>query len=333
MTFLSPFAFLLFALSLPLVMLYFLKVRRRERRVPSLLLWAPALRDREASAFFQRLQRDPLLIMQLLALLALTIALARPSVTVLGDGARKAVVVLDNSASMKARDVSPSRFERAKGEAAAFVRRLSEGAEVMVIESGVQPRVTAAMSRDRDRALDAIWSARAHDLPHRLTDAIRIARALVGKDPRAEIHVFTDGAYTMPATPETTDARLRWVGVGQGGRNAAITNLSVRKSSYGSFDYQAFASLVNWTPETQTFDFTLAIDDKKIAEKSVTLEPNVRRSLVLPFTHSGGGTVKASINLRDDLDTDNNAWAILPPPRKIAVLLVSPGNLFLEKVL
>ena len=92
MTFLSPFGLLLFALSLPLVMLYFLKVRRRERRVPSLLLWAPALRDREASAFFQRLQRDPLLILQLLALLALTIALARPTVTVLGDGARKVVI-------------------------------------------------------------------------------------------------------------------------------------------------------------------------------------------------------------------------------------------------
>ena len=78
MTFLSPFAFLLFAVSLPLVMLYFLKVRRRERRVPSLLLWEPARRDREASTFFQRLQRDPLLILQLLALLALTLALARP---------------------------------------------------------------------------------------------------------------------------------------------------------------------------------------------------------------------------------------------------------------
>src|SRR5213076_831442 len=114
MSFLSPFALALFALSLPLVMLYFLKVRRRERRVPSLLLWAPALRDREASAFFQRLQRDPLLILQLLALLALTLALARPTVTVLGDGARKVVVVLDTSASMKARDVSPSRFDIAQ---------------------------------------------------------------------------------------------------------------------------------------------------------------------------------------------------------------------------
>ncbi len=333
MTFLSPLALLLFGLSLPLVMLYFLKVRRRERRVPSLLLWGPAQRDREASTFFQRLQRDPLLILQLLALLALALALARPTVTVLGDGARKVVVVLDTSASMKARDVSPSRFDRARAEAAALVRRLSEGAEVMVIESGVQPRVTAALSRDHDRALAAIWASRAHDLPHHLTEAIRIARALVGTDPRAEIHVFTDGAFTLAATPETTDGRLRWVGVGQGGRNLGVTNLAVRKASYGTFEYQAFASLVNWTPESQTFTFTLSIDDKAIAEKSVTLEPSVRRSLVLPFTHNGGGTVKASINVRDDLETDNTAWAVLPPPRKIAVLLVSPGNLFLEKVL
>ena len=111
MSFLSPLAFAAFALSLPLVLLYFLKVRRRERRISSLLLWDAALRDREASTFFQRLQRDPLLVLQILALLALTLALARPIVTVMGAGARKVVVVLDVSASMKARDVSPSRFD------------------------------------------------------------------------------------------------------------------------------------------------------------------------------------------------------------------------------
>ena len=74
------------------------------------------------------------------------------------------------------------------------MRRLGEGAEVMVIETGVQPRVTAALGRDRDRALAAICAARARDLPHRMTEAVRTARALVGTDPRAEIHVFTDGA-------------------------------------------------------------------------------------------------------------------------------------------
>ena len=55
--------------------------------------------------------------------------------TVMGYGARKVVVVLDTSASMKARDVSPSRFDVARGEAASLVRRLGDGAEVMVLEA------------------------------------------------------------------------------------------------------------------------------------------------------------------------------------------------------
>ena len=99
MSFLSPIALSLFALSVPLVLLYFLKVRRRERTVSSLLLWSTSLRDREASTFFQRLHRDPLLILQLLALLLLALAVARPIATVMGQGARKVVVVLDTSAA------------------------------------------------------------------------------------------------------------------------------------------------------------------------------------------------------------------------------------------
>src|SRR5207245_284572 len=81
------------------------------------------------------------------------------------------------------------------------------------------------------------------------------------------------------------------------------------------------------------FSFTLSLDDKQIAEKEVTLEPSVRRSVMLPFSHTGGGTVTARLRVDDDLAVDNVAYAVLPPPRKIGVLLVSPGNLFLEKVL
>ena len=94
---------------MPLVLLYLLRVRRYERRV---------------SPLFRRLQRDPLLVLQLLALLALATASVRPSVTLLGEGARTVVVVLDTSASMKARDVLPSRFAEAQALAAAPVHRL-----------------------------------------------------------------------------------------------------------------------------------------------------------------------------------------------------------------
>jgi len=333
MSFLSPLSLLLATLAVPLLLLYFLKVRRRPQTVSSLLLWDPALRDREASAFFQRLQRDPLMLLQILALLALTLALARPAVTVMGHGAKRVVVVMDTSASMKATDVSGSRFAQAQRAALGLVGRLGEGAEVMVIEAAIQPRVLVPFTRDRERIVAGVRAAHAADIPNRLGDGIRTARALVGPDPRAEIHVFTDGAHPDALRGQADDVRVRWSGVGERGRNVAITSLAVRRNYFGSFDSQAFLSVVNFSAEPQSFSFTLHLDDELIADKQLTLEPQVRRAVVLPFSHPGGGVVRARLDVSDDLAADNVAYAVIPPPRAIAVLLVSAGNLFLEKVL
>ncbi len=333
MSLLSPAALLVGALSVPLVLLYFLKVRRRQATISSLLLWDPSLRDREASTFFQRLQRDPLLILQILVLLALAVALARPAVTVMGHGAKRIVIVLDTSASMKATDVSPSRFVRAQREALAVVGRLGAGAEAMVIEAAVQPRVLAPFSRDREQTLAAIRNAYARDLPNRLGEAVRTARALVGQDAQAEIHVFTDGAHPAALRGQADDVRVRWVGVGQGGRNVAITNLAVRRNYIGAFDSQAFVSFVNFSNQPESFSFSLTLDSEVIAEKSLTLDPQVRRAVVLPFSHTGGGVLRARLNVTDDLATDDVAYAVIAPARTFRVLLVSPGNLFLEKEL
>ena len=333
MTFLSPFAFALLSLAAPLLLLYFLKVRRRERTVSSVLLWESTPRDRQASTAFQRFQRDPLLILQLLALLALALALARPTASVLGHGARKVVVVLDTSASMKATDVAPSRFAVAKKAARALVDRLSLGAEVMVIEAGVNPRVSAPLSRDHDRAATALAGAQAHDVPSRLTEAVRTARALTADDPHAEIQVFTDGTHPPAEGDGLGDPRIRWHGVGRRSDNVGITSFAIRKDYFSSFEYQAFLSLVNFGKTEKSFAFTLELDGKTLASKSLTLGPDVRRAMVVPFGNQGGGVVTARLDVADDLVADNVAYAVLPPPRKIAVLLVTPGNLFLEKEL
>ncbi len=333
MTFLSPFAFALLSLAAPLLLLYFLKVRRRERTVSSVLLWESTPRDRQASTAFQRFQRDPLLILQLLALLALALALARPTATLLGHGARKVVVVLDTSASMKATDVAPSRFALAKKEARALVGRLGLGAEVIVIEAGVNPRVTAPLSRDHDRAATALAGAQAHDVPSRLAEAVRTARALTADDPHAEIQVFTDGTHLPAEGDGLGDPRIRWHGVGRRSDNVGITSFAIRKDYFSSFEYQAFLSLVNFGKTEKSFAFTLELDGKTLASKSLTLGPDVRRAMVVPFGNQGGGVVTARLDVADDLVADNVAYAVLPPPRKIAVLLVTPGNLFLEKEL
>ena len=198
MSFLTPLGLALVGLVLPLVFVFLLRAQRREQRSSSLLLWAASLRDQQATAFRGRLRRDPLLILQVLALLLLALALARPVVPVMGEGDRKVVVVLDASASMKATDVSPSRFEAARGEAGRLVRGLGPGAGVMVIEAGIQPRVLAPLTRDRDTALGAVRRADVTDAPTRLVDALRIARALLGEDQPA-VAQAGDAFYVLKA--------------------------------------------------------------------------------------------------------------------------------------
>jgi Ca-activated chloride channel homolog len=78
MGFLLPLGFL-FALSIPvLVLFYLLKVRRRPRRVSSTWLWRETVEDARASVPFQRLRRNLLMLLQILILALLTLALARP---------------------------------------------------------------------------------------------------------------------------------------------------------------------------------------------------------------------------------------------------------------
>jgi uncharacterized membrane protein len=333
MNFLNPFALLLATLAVPLLLLYFLKVRRRQMRVSSLLLWAPALRDREASTFFQRLQRDPLLILQILALLALTAALARPAANVMGQGAKRVAIVMDSSASMKASDVSPSRFVQAQRAALDLLGRLGEGAEVMVIEAGVQPKVLVPFTRAHDRVSSVIRSMDAHDISNRLQEGLRTARALVGPDPRAEIHVFTDGAHPDAVKGQGDDVRVRWVGTGVRSHNVGITSLAVRRSYFGSYNSQAFFSVGNFSSERQNLALKLTLDDEVLTERTLTLDPQVRRAITVPFSEQRGGVLKLKLDVSDDLAADNTAYAVIPPPRMISVLLVTPDNLFLEKVL
>jgi Ca-activated chloride channel family protein len=348
MHFLDPLALSLFALAGPLLLLYFIRVRRRERRVGSLLLWALPLRQRVSTSFFQRLERDPLILLQLLILLLLALALARPAITVMGEGERKVVVILDTSASMKARDVFPSRFAEAQSRAASLVRSLRAGTEVMVIEAEIQPRVATEMGRDHRRALDAISAASARDLPNGLADALRVARALIGDDANAEIHVFTDGSGALPVGsaagsqegaggqgggPVAADMRINWVSVGKGDDNVAITGISVRRTYQGAANYEAFLALANFSTEPKNFNLVLKVEDRTVAERKVQLAGHVKRAMILPFRHAGAARIKAEISASDDLAVDNTAWAVLPPPNKIAVTLVSTGNLFLEKVL
>src|SRR5438105_2972508 len=103
---LSPWALLwLLPIGGIITLLYLLKQKRKPSKVPSLLLWEQVLKETAAATPFQKLRFDPLLLLQLLAVLLLCIALARPFIWGDALGGKSVVIVLDASASMNATDL------------------------------------------------------------------------------------------------------------------------------------------------------------------------------------------------------------------------------------
>src|SRR5215472_13066842 len=113
MTFLTPLALAL-GVSLPIVVVfYLLKVRRHDEEVSSTFLWNDLIRDLAAHEPLQRLKWNLLLLLQLIGLALITFAVARPFSQQVGEKPVQAILLLDGSASMQAKDVQPSRFAKA----------------------------------------------------------------------------------------------------------------------------------------------------------------------------------------------------------------------------
>src|SRR5437667_732345 len=108
---------LLLLIPLVVLLLYFLKLKRRPLAVPSTFLWRKSIEDLHVNSLLQWLRQNVLLLLQILTLLALIYGVmafrfhGRP-----GEG-RHYILMIDNSASMATSDVSPSRLEWAKAEA------------------------------------------------------------------------------------------------------------------------------------------------------------------------------------------------------------------------
>src|SRR3989440_9104064 len=134
--FLSPLPAIIAAgIAVPaLLVLYFLKLKRRELVISSTLLWKKAIQDLQVNAPFQKLRRNLLLLLQLLLLLALLIALSRPIANYRPGAGKQTVILIDRSASMSAKDCDGhTRLDEAKRRARELVDSMKRNATAMVI--------------------------------------------------------------------------------------------------------------------------------------------------------------------------------------------------------
>src|SRR6478752_9853496 len=341
MPFTTPLALLGLLFIPAVVAMYLLKLRRDETIVPSTLLWSRLMADVEANAPWQKLRRSLLLLLQLLLVAILAVLAARPFLERPAGLARDVVVVLDTSASMGATDVGPNRLEAAKSAAVAALRDLPTGGKVSLIAADRRARIVVNETTDLGRVRQALDGIEVSSSRGDLGDALELAGKLAARSGDAQILVATDGALATPvAGAASIPAKVTVLPVGRERKNQAIVALAVRTAP-SAVTRSVFVSVANLDLERAARRLEAWGDGALIEVRDLLLDAQARSDVVIDDVPENVQTLEIRLvgpdptaaGAPDQLAVDDHAWAIVPPDRPREVLVVGPGDPYLETAL
>jgi hypothetical protein len=350
---LQPLSLWLAAAAVPLILLYVLKTRRRKVRVASAAMYDLARREAAARDPWKRLVPELALLLQLLALILLVLAFARPVSKGAALDADAVVIVIDRSASMGARvrpipsdkeGSAPTRLTRAKEKSLELLEQLGVGAEIAVVVAGRDSRVVSTLQRGTRAAKEAILAIDVGMVEGDLEPSLDVARDLLrNRGGRRRVLLVTDGALARQPTwldeeggpsldvmtvdaPPPGGAREGNVGIVRLDIRRATTDLGDRVDVgvvLASFGTPAEGSMRFAT--LRRIDRTQALDAQK-----VEIGPSGRAGATLGFKPAADGsdelaTLVVELSPNDGLLLDDAAQIVVPPSRRMPVVLASLG--------
>ena len=313
MSFALPIAFTLAAIALPIVALYILKVRLRRVPVSTNLFWKQIYEEKPPRSIWQHFRHLMSLLLQLLLLLLIVFAIADPYFSWQVLQARRLVLVIDNSASMRAADVAPSRLDAAKSAAQQIVDGLRFRDEVAIVLAGSTPEVIVGMSGHAPTLRDAINRIKFSDNPTQLSAAIELGQELVGQHPHGQVVVLTDGAVDdlsgragdvnplidgAPANtednqgtdvPRSPEPNVEYRLFATDASNVGITQLQVRRSLIDPLGYEILASVRNASANPVSCRLELSLADIPVDVIPLNLKPEELWSRSIEKTSLEGG--------------------------------------------
>lgn len=311
-----------------LIALYLLKMRRRDLRVPATFLWPEIMYEVRANSLFQKLRFNWLLVLQLLALLLVVFGLARPQMRQEGTVGAATVLVVDTSASMSATDVAPSRLAEAVRRAEGFIAAVKAGDRLSLIEAGPTPRVVFPLSNDAGKMRAAIGSIVGTDVETDVGEAMRLAASIAAKQDGSRIVLLSDGVFEEVENFASGKASVEFVKIGASGENLAISALGTTETESGVL---GLAAVRNFGAKTTEGTLNLVVDGKPIDSVPIQIEPG--KTLSHRFSPPLGAAVVEAELVTDDVLASDNYSATTLRSGSLRVLLVTPGDYFLERAL
>ncbi len=370
MSWLSPiFGAVVLGIAVPaLLALYFLRLRRTSRPIPSTMLWKRAVEDLRANAPFQRLRINLLLILQLILLALLGVALMQPRIDAgLGRGGRT-VILVDRSASMSVADGDDDdriRLDVAKDAAIERIEDLhagglfgGSGAEIMVIAFADDATIMTPFTDSEATAIAAVREIRATDGRSVIGPALELARAYAtivdpetqtapGEAPAA-LELWTDGRIAdLDEQVLRPGESLDFHQVGRAdSRNVGIAAIAAERPYDAPGRIQVFVAIENDDDSPAVVDLQLAVDGTVRAVTPAAVElpaaqsdpetgrtPGRRQVSFPPFEQPRNAIIEVSIIQDDAMACDNVAALVVPPARSLRVALVGSEGFVLRSLL
>lgn len=325
MSFMYPLG-LLGLIGVPLlIIIYILRSKYNEQTVPSTYLW------HLSEKFFKR--RNPLsgitgiisLILQILMVIILSLAIARP-IFVVPNSASEYCFVLDASGSMNSVDNNKTYFEKAKDEIKVIIDDARLGSSYTLITVSGNTDVTYERITDKKLALDMLDELECSDGTVELTSALSAAQKYFDDNNSTLVYFMTDKDYVSHDNVNIVNVSS------QNAVNYALSDVSGKLTDG---ELSVSGSVISYTTDAR-LTVQLFINGGTAAADTLTL--SVAAGEKTPVELSARVTSYDSFRLviknKDSLAADNESVIYnLNSEKSYSVLIVSETPFFLQAVL
>jgi hypothetical protein len=311
MSFAHPLALLLLLLLIPVALLYWMRLRVPRAVVGTSPFWQQALAEEPFRARWQRWRTPVSLLLHGLAIILLALAAAGPAI----PPPQRIVLILDNSATMRATDVQPTRLEAAKEAARKLISNLRWCDEMAIVATnGVPKELRPATSSHKllESAIESVeWQA---SLPA-LDWAMKLAKetSLTKRAP-TQIVLITD-ASSSDAVRIAQSSGAEVLRVGKSTGNQGITGFTARRTAADPAQCEVFVEVTNRSDEPQSAKVQLSVNGRPVDSVAFAMEKDGRwqhvfEKLALPTA----ARVTANITPEDAYPFDDVADLDMPAP-------------------
>lgn len=297
---------------IPLIIIYLLRPRVKKIKIPSVMFLLDIEKKRRLN-IFRKFLKDPLFLIQLLALIIISLAIAAPFIMANEEvGGGSTVIILDASASMQA----DGRFTKAVEEAKNFLSArntiiLAESIPVMVIQDAPAGSASDELSKLTAKATDTD-----------LSSAILQARRTLPEGGR--IVVLSDFISSSGDSPVTAKNVAQASGI-----KVDLITVSGRTDNIGIVngwfepggDYKIV--IKNFNKDARDVKIDVTINDKPVLENTINIKARSNEYFGISDLNLNPGITKISISADDALPVDNNAFVVMPQSMQRDVLYIT----------